>query len=139
MRILTVTKDGGEESTVWAYWLIEIKSLFSIALLCFENGSRDAYHTHAFNSISWLLWGQLEEEIADVYEVSAIYSPSVKPIHTRRETFHKVTSYGRSWVLTFRGPWVDRWSERVGDSRLTLTHGRNVVCSKNLRQEESKQ
>lgn len=137
MRILSVTKDGGEESTVWAYWLIEIKSLFSIALLCFENGSRDAYHTHAFNSISWLLWGHLEEEIADAYEVSAIYSPGIRPIYTRRETFHKVTSYGRSWVLTFRGPWVDSWRERVGGQSLLLTNGRKVLSIKDLSQEES--
>jgi hypothetical protein len=33
MNFLNKTKDGGPESTVWAYWLIEIKSLFSVALL----------------------------------------------------------------------------------------------------------
>ena len=55
MKLCYVGKDGGPESTVWGFWLIEIKKLFSVALLCFENGSREAFHTHAFNSVSWVL------------------------------------------------------------------------------------
>ena len=50
-------KDGGPESTVTGYWLIEYKPLFSIVLLKFEGKSRDAFHTHAFNSLSWLISG----------------------------------------------------------------------------------
>lgn len=40
MKFLETTKGGGAESTVWAHWLIEIKSLFSIALLRFEDLAR---------------------------------------------------------------------------------------------------
>ena len=35
MKLFQISKDGGAESTVWGLFLIEIKSLFSIALLCF--------------------------------------------------------------------------------------------------------
>lgn len=66
MKILKYGKDGGPESTVWGYWLIEWKPVFSVALLCFENGSREAYHSHAFDSVSWLLKGQLVEHNLDV-------------------------------------------------------------------------
>ena len=65
MKLFSYGKDGGEESTVWGYWLCEFKSLFSVALLCFEDGSREAYHDHAFNSISWVLSGKLTESIVD--------------------------------------------------------------------------
>jgi hypothetical protein len=126
MKFLSISKDGGEESNVWAYWLIEIKPLFSIALLRFENGTREAYHSHAFNCISWLLSGGLGEEFALGYPVRQ-YQPSIKPIITKRETFHKVYSRGRSWVLTFRGPWKDTWLEHKNNTETTLTHGRKVV------------
>ena len=46
------SKDGGPDSTVWMYG-IEVKWLFSILLLRFEDGSRDAYHSHAFDCVSW--------------------------------------------------------------------------------------
>ena len=40
-------------------------AIFSIALLKFEGISREAYHTHAFGAISWLLKGMLVEEFLD--------------------------------------------------------------------------
>jgi hypothetical protein len=132
VKLFRVAKDGGPESNVTGYWLIEWKRWFSIALLRFEDGSRDAFHSHAFNSISWLLSGCLKE-----YEIDhrgdeqcwRFYIPDIVPIITRRETFHKVRSYGRSWVLTFRGPWRDEWREYrpVEDRHVTLTHGRKEL------------
>lgn len=132
MHILCWRKDGGEESHVFAFVIIEIKSLFTISFLKFTDGSRDAFHTHAFNSISWLLKGSLIEKILDTSEwhsVWHIYRPSLKPIFTYRETFHKVESVGESWALTFRGPWKHEWNEflPVEQKHITLTHGRKIV------------
>jgi hypothetical protein len=110
MRWFYYGKDGGYESTVWGFWLFEIKSLCSIVLLKFENGSRDAYHSHAFNSVSWVLWGKLREH--HLRRLPAEVHPrSWRPVITRRKTFHKVTSEGRTWVLSFRGPWAKHWQE----------------------------
>lgn len=53
MKLLFKRKDGGQQSTVTGYWLIEWKNVFSIVLLKFEKGTREAYHTHAFNAFSW--------------------------------------------------------------------------------------
>lgn len=145
MKFIEVSKDGGPESRVWAYWLVEIKSLFSIALLKFENGSRDAYHNHAFNSISWVLKGRLVEEDLDLKNdrialgrfddhkfYTKIHVPSFVPVVTWRTTNHKVTSHGSTWVLTFRGPWSRTWKESVNDGNggyveRTLTHGRKII------------
>jgi hypothetical protein len=129
MKILSKSKDGGSESNVTAYWLFEIKWLFSIAILRFDNGSRDAFHSHAFNCISWLLSGSLHEEFVDTRKESRTYWPSLIPIITRTNTFHKVRSDGTSWVLTFRGPWQKTWKEYrpIEQRYVDLTHGRKEV------------
>lgn len=128
MKFLRKAKDGGPESTVTGYWLIEVKWLFSIVLLRFGNGTRLSYHDHAFHSISWLLSGELHEEHVGTMDIDC-YDPSLRPIITKRSTFHRVSSIGTSWVLSFRGPWSKTWHELdpLTDRRTTLTHGRRVV------------
>lgn len=125
MRLLYWGKDGGEKSTVWGFWPIEIKSLFSVALLKFVGASREAFHSHAFNSVSWVLKGKLlETRHSDGFTL--VHTPSISPISTKRKTFHKVDSEGVTWVLTFRGPWSKTWCEYTrSDNRMKiLTHGR---------------
>ena len=129
MKLFHRAKDGGPDSTVWGYWLIEWKKVFSVALICFEDGTREAYHTHAFNAISWLISGKLVEYYLVCANWPTTYFPSLKPIITKRDNFHKVSSVGRSWVLTFRGPWVDTWQEHTIDGDITLTHGRKHVTN----------
>jgi hypothetical protein len=127
MKFLSVSKDGGPESRVWAYWLCEIKSLFSVCLLKFEDGSRDAFHDHAFNAVSWVLKGKLQEETISPEAEENTYEPSLRPVITLRNTFHKVTSTGTTWVLSIRGPWADQWHEYANGKESTLTHGRVEV------------
>lgn len=125
MKFLTRCKDGGPDSHVEAFVLVEIKHLFSIMLLKFAPGSRPVYHTHAFNSISWLLKGTLLEFHKG--GTTDIHTHSVKPIFTYRDTYHKVYSTETSWALTFRGPWVSWWKE-YAQSEYTLTHGRQLAA-----------
>lgn len=127
MKILDYDKDGGYESTVWGLFVIEIKWLFSVVVLQFEPGSRDAFHSHAFDAISWVLKGRLEENHFDG-ELN-IHTPSFRPIITRRSTFHKVVSIGRTWAISFRGPWAKTWTEYIpGDTAVrTLVHKRREI------------
>ncbi len=131
MKLFSKSKDGGPESTVTAYWLVELKWLFSIAVLRFDSGSRDAYHSHAFDCASWLLRGKLEENFVDGEQKPKTYQPGFCPIITRRSTFHKVTSIGTSWVLTFRGPWSKTWREYlpVHSRYVELSSGRKEVVN----------
>lgn len=136
MKLLWNDKDGGPESRVWCYG-IEFKKLFSIILLRFEDGSREAYHSHAFNCLNWVLKGKLIEDRVtkdkpifsliskDIFE----YSASIKPFIIKRNHLHKVTSQGRTWVLTFRGPWAKTWIEYLPEENrfVTLTNGRKEV------------
>lgn len=43
MKLFQLVKDGGPESSVWAYVLCEFKSLFSVMILRFDGASREAY------------------------------------------------------------------------------------------------
>ncbi len=132
MKLFSLCKDGGPESHVWGYFAVEIKPLFSLVLLRFEDGSRDAYHNHAFNCISWVLKGHLTEHLVrdeysdDLVDVNE-YKPSLLPVLTFRDTRHKVVSHGRTWVISFRGPWTNSWKEVVDGKEITLTHGRREV------------
>lgn len=125
MKFFKKMKDGGEESTVTGYWLVEIKSLFSIVLLKFEGKSREAYHEHAFNCFSWVVKGSLTEEFLGDEGIDK-HPASLIPFITRRSDFHKVSSDGTSWVLSFRGPWVGWWKEYLPETneQIVLTHGR---------------
>lgn len=128
MKIFKKMKDGGDESSVTGYWLIECKGLFSIVLLKFDGPSREAFHTHAFHCLSWVLRGALTERMRDgrVYNIGRSFMPFI----TTRKDFHKVSPVGRvSWVFSIRGPWAKEWYEHLENENRdrVLTHGRVEV------------
>lgn len=138
MNFFKHMKDGGKESKVDGYFLVEIKSLFSIVLLHFSDGSREAFHSHAFNAVSWVLRGKLVENILNdawthganlLGMCFAVHLPDLIPIYTPRSRWHKVVSRGNTWVLSFRGPWENTWKEYLPLQQkvITLTHGRKMV------------
>ena len=130
MKFFKTMKDGGQKSRVVGYWLVEIKCLFSIVLLKFEGPSRDAFHTHAFNALSWVLKGFLVEKTLG-QPLPVCYKPSLLPVYTPRDKFHKVDSVGTTWVLSFRGPWCKTWMEYLPSENrfIILTHGRKEVAA----------
>jgi hypothetical protein len=131
MKLFHKAKDGGIDSNVTGYWLIEWKPVFSIALLCFDKGSREAFHSHAFHAVSWILYGKLAEvTLVDGKQEYGYMEPSWKPVFTSRERTHQVHGIAnKTWALTFRGPWLDKWIEVFPkhNTTHTLTHGRNIV------------
>ena len=125
-RLFFIKYDGGLDSGVTGYFLIEWKRVFSVGLLHFKNGTRPAYHSHAFNAISWFLSGTVTEE--KLNGESKDFRPSIKPKFTPKSNCHRVISYGDTYALTFRGPWDDTWQEyRPNKVVVTLTHGRKEV------------
>lgn len=128
MKLFQRMKDGGPESRVFGYFLVEAKKMFSVVLIQFLDGSREAFHSHAFNSLSWVLRGELQENL--LAGGVKVYRRSFKPILTTRETFHKVVSVGTTWVLSFRGPWASTWKEYLPEQNKfqILTHGRQIVA-----------
>lgn len=124
MRIFSKAPDGGATSGVTGYFLVEIKSLFSIVLLHFSAGSREAFHEHAFNA--WTLWlsGSVEEHHTDG-RVLSFTAGNLK--FTSRSCFHKIIGITEAWAISVRGPWTDYWRERRKGKDVTLTHGRKIV------------
>lgn len=132
MRFFQKVKDGGPDSPVDAYVLIEIKSLFSIMLLHFPKGrTREAYHSHAFNAITIWLKGKVREHLLGDDGAGLLYTaPSIK--RTPTWLMHKIEPIEDAWALTFRGPWRDKWEEYrennpKGSRFVILTHGRKEV------------
>ena len=131
MKFLFKSKDGGPQSPVTGYWLVEIKSLFSIVLLHFGKGGREAFHSHAFNAVTLWLKGRVFEHI---------FNPVTKATETRgwqigqlkytpRAHMHRITTPDGAWALSLRGPWVMRWQEysaRTHQVATRMTPGRQI-------------
>ena len=129
MKLFSFSKDGGPKSNVLGLWFIEAKSLFSAALLRFSDKSRDEFHSHAFDSLSWVLSGSLTEQHLDGRMQR--HHPSIKPVVTAKSTFHRVAADDVTWVFTLRGPWDKTWFERTPEGRLNiLGWGRRLLASK---------
>jgi hypothetical protein len=127
MKFLKVMKDGGSKSHVTGFFFVEIKSLFSIALLRFDHGTREAFHSHAFNAITLWLSGVVREHL--YAGGSQLWTPGQLK-YTSRGCFHKVETLTKSsWALSVRGPWNPTWKEYLPKENkfVTLTHGRKIV------------
>lgn len=132
MQFFKFGKDGGPESNVEGYWLIEWKYLFSIVLLKFNRGTRENYHSHAFNAISWFLWGDLTEYTIDPetnIKIGRRFQGLSVPKYTPRSQIHKFYCDETAWCISIRGPWSDTWQEYNEEYKelITLTHGREIV------------
>lgn len=127
MKFMSFGTDGGKNSGVIGFWLIEIKWLFSIVFLKFAKGTRENYHSHAFNAYTWFLSGKVEEQ--HVKEKAKIWSASLVPKYTPKSTFHRVNALETTYAISFRGPWNNYWYEyNPNDSKyIKLTHGRNKI------------
>lgn len=126
MKVLRSAPDGGQGSGVTAFYLFESKRFGSVALLRFNTGSREAFHSHAFNAWTWWLRGLVREEFAEGSRPK-LWAPSLRPKFTPRNCFHKIIALRTAWALTLRGPWHDRWQEKRGNKYITLTHGRKEI------------
>jgi hypothetical protein len=124
-RFFFVKPDGGKDSGVTGYFLIEWKILFSIGLLKFNRGSREAYHSHAFNALTWWLSGVAGELRYDGGKRQ--YKRSLIPKFTPRSNVHKVVANTKGWAFTVRGSWSDTWIEVRNGNKVTLTHGRKIM------------
>lgn len=125
IKLLQRAPDGGADSPVTAYFLLEWKHVCSIALLRFNKGGREAFHTHAFDALTWFLVGAMKEE--DIDGTLHTYKRGLWPKLTRKEKNHRVSATETSWCITLRGPWDKTWTEHLDGVRTTFTWGRKVV------------
>lgn len=124
MKFLQKAPDGGKDSGVTGFFLVEIKPLFSIVILKFNKGTREAYHNHAFNAVTLWLKGVVREEHKDGSN-KWFHTGMFK--YTPRTTFHRINALETSYAISFRGPWLNTWQEFRQGVLFTLTHGRKIV------------
>jgi hypothetical protein len=128
------SSDGGKDSGVTGFWLIEWKPVFSIVLLKFTPNTRENFHSHAFNALTWWLKGKVREQIVltdDKIVLDLDWKPSFWPKFTPKENTHKIIVKGRSaWALSIRGGREKTWKEyNLGQGReITLTKGRKILA-----------
>jgi quercetin dioxygenase-like cupin family protein len=126
MKFFKKSSDGGKDSGVTGYFIVEIKPLFSIVLLKFNKGTRDAYHSHAFNAVTiWLKGVVREHELFSPLKPRIWGSGDAK--YTPRHNIHMVEALTDTWALSIRGPWSKTWFEYKDGKIIELTHGRVVV------------
>lgn len=128
MKLFKRMKDGGPDSPVIGFFLVEIKSIFSIVFLHF-GGTREAYHSHAFNAVTLWLRGCVREDIKTGQNIAVRFWSAGDIKYTSRGLMHKVIPVSDAWALSFRGPWAKTWREYSPQTQTltTLTHGRKVV------------
>ena len=131
-HFLNKTKDGGKTSPVDAYFLFEIKGLCSVALLKFNKGGREDFHSHAFNALTWFITGDLTEQGID--GTLKKYKRSILPKFTSKSNCHKVIARKDSWCFTLRGSWEEEWYE-INNSKTektVLTNNRKIVSKEKI-------
>jgi hypothetical protein len=128
LKFFSKARDGGPNSPVIGFFLVEIKPLFSIVLLHF-GGTREDFHSHAFNAVTLWLTGRVIEAIKTADKIAFKTWEAGQVKYTPRELMHKVLPCPDAWALSFRGPWAKTWKEfRLAIQRdVTLTHGRKVI------------
>lgn len=127
MKLLSVAKDGGPESNVTGFFLVEIKSLFSIVFLKFAKGRRESFHSHAFNALTLYFDACVYEEFPDGgYKY---WSDGWQFKTTPRGLMHRIYAFVDSYALSFRGPWKKTWQEYNPQTKQTITlmNGRKVL------------
>jgi hypothetical protein len=126
-RFFFSKSDGGVESGVTAYCFFEWKIFFSIGILHFNPGSREDFHNHAFNAITfWISGSVVEEKFKN--PISKVFSAGFRPKYTPRSNFHRIIAQNNgAYALTIRGPWLDYWYEVKNNDIRILTHGRRIL------------
>ncbi len=127
MKFLQFSSDGGKKSGVKGFFIVEIKSLISIVILKFNKGSRENYHSHAFNALTWFLKGKMTEH--NLNGDNKAYARSFKPKITLKSDIHKVYADEESYAISIRGPWDTVWKEFNPRTKefIILTHGRKEI------------
>lgn len=123
MKFLQKSPDGGKDSGVTGFFVVEVKPLFSIVILRFNKGTREAYHSHAFHALTFWLKGRVREEHLNG-ETKWFSGGMLK--YTPRTVFHRINALETSYAISFRGPWKNTWKESRSGEFVTLTHGRKI-------------
>lgn len=111
------------------FTLFEHKGLFSIIAYRFKgDGWQDRFHTHAFNAISFRVYGTYQERVRE-----ADGSIHIVARNTSRFRFftkaheHMLGVSSGCLTILVAGPWDQTWTERKQDVLRILGWGRKPI------------
>jgi hypothetical protein len=109
--------------------IFEHKSLFSIIIFYFHKseGSQDRFHTHAFNAISFKLWGSYTEHILHNEETGDWHASERTSFikYFPRDSYHRIASSKGCCTVLLSGSWRKTWKEFIGGRIQHYSWGRD--------------
>ena len=108
-------KFGQQE--VSQFVIFECKWLFSIIIFYFHKceESQDRFHTHAFNALSFKLFGEYDEHILDNELTGDYHIERRKSIikYFPRDSYHRIANSDGCCTLLLSGRWKKYWKEYI--------------------------
>ena len=119
------------EQLVSELTILEWKALFSIKLFHFHKteGSQDRFHTHAFNAISVLLYGNYTEEIIKDDKIICLPRNRQRFLFIPKNQYHRITKSTDCKTILITGPWGAEFKELrpCGDTYQEVVCGEHRV------------
>lgn len=124
MKMFSYKKIKLGDFTAHQFTVLEFKSLCSIIFYYFKgNGWQDRYHTHAFNSVSFKLFGSYKERIKMLLGYRESTRKSIIKFFPKT-SYHCLGNSKGCLTVLFSGPWEYTWKEFKAGKERTLTWGR---------------
>jgi len=116
------------EQHVTQFILFECKYLFSIIFFYFHksNKCQDRFHTHAFNAISILLFGNYVEEFLKDGIITNSNRNRSRILFIPRDKFHRITKSNGCLTMLISGRWKPTWMEYINGEVVTYNWNRRL-------------
>jgi hypothetical protein len=106
------------DRSIHQFVLIEIKPLFSIVLFWFHKSDKvqDRFHTHAFNAVSFKLFGSYDEHVLESEDPVKVRIEERTSVikYFPRDSYHAIgKSKNGCLTLLVSGPWKRTWKEWI--------------------------
>lgn len=116
------------------YTLFESKYFGGVWLYNWKTIAQNRFHTHAFNSVAFLLSGRYTEEvIEDGKVVFKVVDQQFKPRFLPKNYCHRILKAdSNTWTVVFFGKWIPYWWEYFSDTKTWVKYswGRKVIEKK---------
>lgn len=126
------------ELSATQFILFEHKKLFSIIFFYFKgDGWQDRFHTHAFNAVSFKIFGQYMERTlvrwwpndwTGYIHCETREKPRTEFIrYFPRDCYHKIGPSNGCMTMLISGPWKPTWKEWKDGKETVLSWGRKSI------------
>lgn len=116
------------------YTLFESKYIGGIWLYNWKTIKQNRFHTHAFNSIAFLLSGKYTEEVIENGQIKfKVVHQQFKARFLPKNYCHRILKADpNTWTIVFFGRWIPYWWEYFEDTKTWVKYGwgRKVIEKK---------